>query len=68
MMPGVYILITSGALWLKLIGPLPIDLKECTSRIELWTKLYLADPPLMPRYGQTYQCIEKLPTKGKGKA
>jgi hypothetical protein len=67
MMPGVYIVVTSGLILLKTIGPLPYNIRECQARIELWTKLYLAPPTLMPNYERTYQCIEKLSTKRKGK-
>lgn len=64
MMPGVYILVISGALLLRTLGPLPYSIEECSSKIELWTKLYLADPPLfgVRRHDITYQCIEKLRT------
>lgn len=65
MTPGVYILITSGSILLRTLGPLPYSIEECSSRIELWTKMFMIDPPLFGerRYDLTYQCIEKLRRK-----
>jgi hypothetical protein len=57
---GVYILVTSGQILLATLGPVPGSLRECTSRIELWTKLFMIEPrlPGVPEYETTYQCVE----------
>lgn len=60
-MNSVYIIIMVGGLVTKVMGPLPISLKECEARVELWTKFYMADPPIYPGTprGSVYQCIQK---------
>lgn len=65
---SVYILVTSGKILLATLGPVPGTLKECTSRVELWTKLYAIEPrlPGLPDFETTYQCVEMTrPKKGR---
>jgi hypothetical protein len=59
-MSGVYIMILLGNTIIKSYGPYPMTLAECSAKVELWTKFYLADPPLYPADKRwVYQCIER---------
>jgi hypothetical protein len=55
---GIY---AAGHILLHMLGPFNITLRECEARVELWVKLYMAEPRIngTDSSAVTYQCFQK---------
>jgi hypothetical protein len=63
----MYVLLIAGSVIIRVLGPFDWDMKECESRVELWVKMYMAEPSIngVPSRGVKYQCYGKTKYQGR---
>lgn len=56
-----FVLIMSLGQPARMVGPFNLSIQQCNSRLEVYVKLYLAEPRIngVPAKGTTYQCVTR---------